>query len=104
MSVKRPAFVDQRCPGILKYMEIAFTASGEFVPRIHCPELSDMFPAGATAEVCRESPPVATFAELMEWENSTRPRAKCDVFSGSTQFLGLDEYEDVFRDVVLGEP
>lgn len=93
-NVSKPNAGEQRCPGIRRYMEISFTPDGRFIPMVHCPELWGVLGTGS-------GPALDSFTELMAWENKTRQRAGCQVFCGRTQFLGIDEYEDRFRNVVL---
>jgi MoaA/NifB/PqqE/SkfB family radical SAM enzyme len=93
LDVRKPQVSSDRCPGIRRYMEIGFTSEGDFVPMIHCPELWDIVGA-------RQGPPVDSVEALMTWENQTRLRSDCQVFCGRTQFLGIDEYEQTFRDVI----
>jgi len=94
LSVRRPNVGAQQCPGIRRYMEIGFTPDGRFIPVIHCPELTEIFDA-------KQGPSADSFVEVMAWENQARRRVGCQVFCGHTQFLGIDEYEGTFREVML---
>jgi len=92
VTVHMPETGEQRCAGIRRYMEISFNTDGGFVPMVHCPELWGILGTD-------RGPAQPTFQALMDWEDETRHRSGCRVFCGRTQFLGLDEYEDTFRDV-----
>jgi molybdenum cofactor biosynthesis enzyme MoaA len=92
VAVKKPSVAGQRCPGVRRYMEIGFAPDGKFVPVIHCPDLTDLYSA-------KQGPEIDSFTGVMEWENQARGRVGCEVFCGHTQFLGVDEYEDTFREV-----
>jgi len=92
LQVAKPVVPEQRCAGIRRYMEVGFTADGLFQPMIHCPELWDIMGAD-------RGPGLATFEEVLDWEDEVRARSECRIFCGRTQFLGMAEYEKVFRDV-----
>jgi MoaA/NifB/PqqE/SkfB family radical SAM enzyme len=98
-----PRYVEKHaCPGIRKYMEITFDADGKMLPVVHCPELRgilgmsdvshlDTFPA--------VGPAFERFLSLFEWEAEQRLRTECQTFCGRTQFLGVDEYMEIFSEV-----
>ena len=92
VTVSMPAAGGQRCAGIRRYMEISFTPDGGFVPMIHCPELWDILATD-------RGPSQPSFRALMDWESEIRQQSGCRTFCGRTQFLGLDEYENTFRQV-----
>ncbi|WP_203905313.1 hypothetical protein [Virgisporangium aliadipatigenens] len=93
-KITLPGTGQHRCAAIRRYMEISFTADGQFVPMVHCPELWDIL-------ATQRGPGLPSFKALMDWEYEARGRSGCQTFCGRTQFLGIDEYEDTFRHIAV---
>ena len=91
-EAEMPAITAATCPGLNSYMEVFFDRAGNFVPTLHCDRLRE-------SEAHRLPACFDSFSGLMAWEGHTRAAVVCERFCGRTQFLGLDEYKDMFAAV-----
>jgi hypothetical protein len=110
-----------RCPAGERYLEIGFDNSGNFVPILHCPELYALCENNTLARLDEMSedtrnhnrsssfqsyefditPHFERFEDLIEWLTEKYQSVGCKSFCGRTQFLGIDEYKDLFGKMMI---
>src|SRR6185436_8825092 len=81
-----------QCPGGERYLEITFDTQGKFVPVLYCSGLKRRY----TQETV---PHFEYFKDLVDWLTGAFGPDDCRTFCARTQFLGIDDYKDHFKDI-----